>query len=67
MIQSKDSYILADVASFTLDLDAGLEEVLEFANLHNTILDWVSAVDGESVANLLGLLAGLLSRSHFGL
>ena len=58
------TYILANVARFALDLDACLEEVLELANLHDAILNWVSAINGEGVGDLLGLFAGLLHWGH---
>merc|ERR1739838_358469 len=61
-----DYNILANVAGFALDLDAGLEELLKLANLHNTILDWVGAVNGECVRDLLGFLARLLNWGHSG-
>merc|ERR1712227_514796 len=60
-----DGDVLSEVSSLSFDLDGSLQEFLEFANLHNTVFDWVSAIDGKSVANLLGLLSGLLHWSHF--
>ena len=59
------TYVLSEVSSLSFDLDGSFQEFLEFADLHNTVFDWVSAIDGKSVANLLGLLSGLLHWSHF--
>ena len=59
------THVLSEVSSLSFDLDSSLQEFLEFADLHNTVFDWVSAVNGKSMANLLGLLSGLLHWSHF--
>ena len=63
--QISDTHVLSEVSSLSFDLDSSLQEFLEFADLHNTVFNWVSAVDGKSMANLLGLLSGLLHWSHF--
>ena len=59
------THVLSEVSSLSFDLDSSLQEFLEFADLHNTVFDWVGAVNGKSMANLLGLLSGLLHWSHF--
>merc|ERR1712025_1250389 len=49
--------VFAKVSSLSLDLDFGLEEFLEFSDDHDTVFDWVGAIDGESLHDLLSFLA----------
>ena len=45
--------MFAKVSSLSLDLDFGLEEFLEFSDDHDAVLDWVGAINGESLDDLV--------------
>lgn len=56
--------IYCSAAVFHPHLDLLLQELLEAGNLHDLIIDWLAAVDGEGDG--LGLLCGRLGLLHDG-